>query len=250
MMHLASLALLLPLVAVAVNHAAVPDPGGFTINNSGSTFGDPGGNFGVSAADPKPQCVEEHGSAGKNRKVGYYQGYNIRTRPCNKVWPDQIKYEGFTHLVWAFASIDPTTYELVADDKSDLNIYPAFTALKKHGLQTWVSVGGWYFSNQANTKWIWSAMVGDDGNRAKFVKSVVPFLEKHGFQGLDLDWEWPSQSHLGGHPSDKEGLVKLVRDLRAVFGTKFGLSSMLPAEPANQRGQDVKSMEQYVDWFG
>jgi GH18 family chitinase len=165
------------------------------------------------------------------------------------VWPDQIKYEGFTHLVWAFASIDSRSFELVADDKSDTDLYYMFTSLKKHGLQTWISVGGWWFSNYEYTKGIWSKMLSDE-NRPKFVKSVIPFLEKYGFQGLDLDYEWPSASDRGGLPSDRENMVKLAKELREAFGTKYGLSSMLSADFSYQQGIDPKDMEPYVDFFG
>lgn len=143
------------------------------------------GRFGNTADENPPQC-DNSDSAGKGRKFGYYQGYNTRTRACNVVYPDQIKHEGFTHLVWAFASIHPTTFEIVADDEADHKWFNQFTQLRKFNVQTWISVGGWHFSNNKHTKWIWSAMVSSDENRAKFVKSVVPFLDKFGFQGLDL----------------------------------------------------------------
>jgi GH18 family chitinase len=86
-------------------------------------------------------------------------------------------------------------------------------------------------------------------NRATFVVSARLFLEKYGFQGLDIDWEYPSASDRGGRPQDKENFIKLLEEMRAVFGSKFGISVAIPASFPYLQGFDLKPMEQYVDWF-
>lgn len=35
----------------------------------------------------------------------------------------------------------------------------------------------------------YSRLVRDSAARAKFIKHVIEFIEKHNFDGLDLDWE-------------------------------------------------------------
>ena len=60
-------------------------------------------------------------------------------------------------------------------------------------------------------------MVADANNRATFITSAVAWLRQHGFDGLDLDWEFPGQVTQGGRVSDKQNLVKLVRELRQAF---------------------------------
>ena len=40
--------------------------------------------------------------------------------------------------------------------------------------------------------------------RKKFIKNTIVTLRKHGFDGLDLDWEFPESN-------DKKGFTKLVK---------------------------------------
>lgn len=47
--------------------------------------------------------------------------------------------------------------------------------------------------------------------RAKFVDQVLRFVVHYGFDGFDLDWEYPTER--GGLPEDKENFVKLLKEL-------------------------------------
>jgi chitinase len=44
-------------------------------------------------------------------------------------------------------------------------------------------------------------MAASEVGRNTFADSVVAFVQKHKFDGLDLDWEYPTQR--GGTPDDK-----------------------------------------------
>ena len=101
--------------------------------------------FGGCTVVPSPSCDPAAKSSSK-RKVGYYNANNVNTRPCNKVSPSQINTDGFTHLNFAFAGINPTTFKVVPMNAGDEDLYRKFTALRKPGLETWLAIGGFDFS--------------------------------------------------------------------------------------------------------
>ena len=72
-----------------------------------------------------------------------------------------------------------------------------------------IAIGGW---NEGSTKY--SAMAKDTKKRAKFVTSTLEFLQKHSFDGLDLDWEYPAKR--GGATQDKKNFILLVKELKEV----------------------------------
>ena len=145
--------------------------------------------MGGCAIIPPPQCGTGSGTASNGRKVGYYQSWNVRQRACNRVTPAKIKTTGLTHLFFAFAVIDPVSFKVVPSNSEDPDLYRQFTALKKPGLQTWIAIGGFDFSDPGPTRTTWSDMVATQGNRAAFISSLATFMNTYGFQGADLDWE-------------------------------------------------------------
>ena len=50
-----------------------------------------------------------------------------------------------------------------------------------------LAIGGWNDSQGDK----YSRLVNNAKSRRKFIDHVLKFIEKHGFDGLDLDWEYP-----------------------------------------------------------
>jgi chitinase len=154
------------------------------------------------------------------------------------------------HVNFAFASIDPRTHRLVPAHPEDVALYREFTALQSKGVKTWIAVGAWDMSDPGTpTHTAWSDMASAPENRKAFVESAVSFMEQHGFQGLDLDWEYPVDDKRGGGEDDTRNQIDLVVDLRKAFGNRFGLSSVLAPDFWYLRHMDPKAMEAQVDWF-
>jgi GH18 family chitinase len=194
----------------------------------------------------RPSC---EGSTSSKRTVGYYQSW-ADNRTCQSVSPEELNVAGFTHINYAFLLFDPETF-VIAPADNETSLIPRFTDLKttNPGLQAWVSIGGWAFNDPGPTLSAFSDMVSSAENRTKFIKEIISFMETYAFDGLDLDWEYPSASDRGGKPADKANYVLLTQELRAAFGTKYGMSVTLPASFYYLQNFDVAAMEAYVDWF-
>ena len=56
-------------------------------------------------------------------------------------------------------------------------------------------------------------MASQASSRKIFIDSCVQFLQRFGFEGLDLDWEYPA--HRGGKPEDQvtQSIYKLCENL-------------------------------------
>ncbi|KAH8880800.1 glycoside hydrolase, partial [Thozetella sp. PMI_491] len=195
--------------------------------------------YGSCTVPQAPTCDKNGKSATNGRRVGYWQVQQAHDRSCDVVLPSQISTAGVSHLVLAFAHIDPSSFAVVAADSADVSYYTQFTSLKSSSLKTWIAIGGGGFSVAT-----WSAMAATATSRAQFINSLLSFMKQYGFQGVDLDWEFPNESG-----SDAQNLVALVRELRAAFGTTYGISAALPADWGSVRGFDGLDMAQYMDFF-
>jgi chitinase len=60
----------------------------------------------------------------------------------------------------------------------------------------------------------------------------------------------PGAPDRGGVPEDTDNYVSLLKEMRASFGTQFGISIATPASYWYLRWYKPKEMQQYVDWFG
>lgn len=76
------------------------------------------------------------------------------------------------------------------------------------------------------TKDTFSNLAASSDAQAKFFKSLLSFMATYGFDGVDVDWEYPESLERSGRPEDCANLVSFLRNLRKALGSsghKYGL---------------------------
>ncbi|XP_043196453.1 probable chitinase 2 [Amphibalanus amphitrite] len=165
--------------------------------------------------------------------VCYFGSWAFYRPEEGKFTVDNIDPQLCTHVVYAFAGLDETSHKIRSlDPNLDLDAggghgyYRKFVELKRLNprLKVTIAVGGW---NEGSKKY--SDMAKDPVKRAKFINSTIDFLTTHGFDGLDLDWEYPARRM--GIPEDKQNFVKLVEELREAYEPRGWLLTAAVAAP-------------------
>ncbi|XP_069697657.1 endochitinase-like isoform X2 [Periplaneta americana] len=160
----------------------------------------------------------QYSSGDKPARVGcYFESWALRKQGQARYTIDDIPGHLCTHVYYSFVGVNNVTWRLNAlYPQVDLmmNGFRNFTALKLRypELKTIVSVGGW---GEGGYKY--SQLVSLKTRRKTFVDSVVEFMHEFGFDGLDLDWEYPGARNRDGKPSDKDNFLYLVEELRLRF---------------------------------
>jgi chitinase len=102
-----------------------------------------------------------------------------------QVMPEDLNLAGFTHLNFAFAFFDPSSFQIAPMDSNSASLYSRVTNLKSKytSLQVWISVGGWSFTDPGPTQEAFSNMASTAGNRQKFITGLLKFMNTYGFDG-------------------------------------------------------------------
>lgn len=128
-------------------------------------------------------------------------------------------------------------------------------------LKTLLSIGGWtqnqYTSSgtafTATPNTLFSAIAADSAATATFVQSCVQFAKAHGFDGVDIDWEYPvSGGAAAGSAADTANYTTLLQAFRSELTTEYGsglglLSATVPSSAAIMANEDLSAVAGVVD---
>ncbi|KAJ6483444.1 hypothetical protein C8R45DRAFT_830574, partial [Mycena sanguinolenta] len=152
---------------------------------------------------------------------------------------------------FAFAYISPS-FEVIEMTPGDSKLWSETTALKSKNpsLKVFLSIGGWTF-NDPPTQGIFSALAASSSNTNTFIKSVLNVLGSYGFDGIDIDWEYPVAEDRGGSNGDKANYVTLLRAIKSAFSPhNYGLSFTSPSSYWYLQNYDLPNMlgDDAADW--
>ncbi|KFY67342.1 hypothetical protein V497_00455 [Pseudogymnoascus sp. VKM F-4516 (FW-969)] len=197
------------------------------------------------------------------RNVAYYVNWAIYER---QFFPQEILADKLTHVLYAFANIDPETGTVFLSDQNadtdlrfqndpignaDSNLYGCLKQLyilkkKNRHLKVLLSVGGWTYSANFATP------AGTASGRSTFALSAVSLVQNLGLDGLDIDWEYPADVT---QANNFVLLLQAVRNALDAYGNSlsppyhFTLTIACPAGPSNYEKLLIAEMDQYVDFW-
>ncbi|KAJ7465727.1 glycosyl hydrolases family 18-domain-containing protein [Mycena latifolia] len=152
---------------------------------------------------------------------------------------------------FAFAYISDS-FEVVEMTPGDSKLWTETTALKSQNpaLKVFLSIGGWTFNNPP-TAGIFSALAASSANTNKFIKSVLNVMNAYGFDGIDIDWEYPVAEDRGGSAHDKANYPTFLKAVKKAF-TPYGyeLSFTAPSSYWYLQNYDLPNLlaDGAADW--
>lgn len=184
------------------------------------------------------------------KRVCYYGAWSAR----KNLQPDDIDASLCTHLIFAYADLDANFTNLIPETTFEGTQLTLFTNLKQRNpaLKTLISLGGWKMGSRP-----FIMLVSNEATMHTFAANTIKFLRVHGFDGLDVDWEFPNQR--GSEIEDKANFIMLLKILHDAFvnePNRAGRERLMltaavgPAEKLVTQSYDVPGLIQYLDWIG
>ncbi|KAF1948208.1 endochitinase 1 precursor [Byssothecium circinans] len=203
------------------------------------------------------------------RSVAYFVNWGIYGR---KYFPQEIPATKLTHILYAFGDNRPDGEVILTDPWSDLQIHyegdswndvgnnlygnlKQLYLLKKQNrnLKVLLSIGGWTYAHEQKH---FDAPAATPQGRKKFAQSCVKLIKDVGFDGIDIDWEYPRD------PEQGQQLLALLKEIRAAMDKyadelaaksagqrpHFELSIAAPAGEENYKNMPLGAIAQVLDF--
>jgi chitinase len=175
-------------------------------------------------------------SALTRRLLGYYPEWSKYQTPPYTA--GQIPYKQLTHIAHAFVL-------LTAKANGDLDI-PAkmiepdlIKNAHAAGVKVLVSIGGGDGIEGPR----FNKMSASESARKTFVTNVAAFLDKYGYDGVDIDWEVPNAEN-------RSDCTRLMQELRDALPSPWLISMAVTADPSNYgQGLDIPALAPLLDFM-
>lgn len=194
---------------------------------------------------------------GAGRIVGYFTAWAVYDRDYHV---SDIPAAKLTHVNYAFANLSPAGECVLGDSYADIekvydgddpnaplkgSFHQLHQLKQQHGhLRTLISVGGYTWSTN------FAPNAATEQGRAKLAASCVKFMRDYGFDGVDIDWEFPASPLEGQHYSALLAALRTELDAaEAEDGADYLLTIAAPAGPGNLANLDLPGIAASVDWI-
>ncbi|CAG8954007.1 hypothetical protein HYFRA_00009106 [Hymenoscyphus fraxineus] len=178
--------------------------------------------------------------------IGYYEAWNF-DRPCLHMEAKELDIKSYTHLHWAFGTVNPDLTVTVNDTNKQFTDFTSLLNVKKI-----ISFGGWGFSTEPATyDLLRQAMKPANAN--KFAIKIVSFCIEHILDGVDFDWEYPGAPDIPGIPPGKDddttNYLAFLKQLRYLLPTHMTISIAAPASYWYLKAFPIAEMAKVADYI-
>ncbi|KAJ3200138.1 hypothetical protein HDU82_009153 [Entophlyctis luteolus] len=176
--------------------------------------------------------------------IGYWTQWSPYSRNQNSI--RDLDLNGLTSINYAFVNVLATGNLTSFDTWADFNWMRVFTAqrYKYPQLKAIASIGGWSGSKT------FSVIAASPSVTATFAKNVHEFLDSTGFDGIDLDWEYPGGGGLSCNSAssdDAANFANLLEALRNELGPNRTISIAVSGEVSRYASNGVSFAQKYLN---